>query len=67
MNGSVYMTKKQLLELAIEHIRAEIGGLQFVQLHRPNRPPDAIRRTNDIIFALYEAISVLELEVSGEK
>ena len=49
--------KKALLESAIEHIRAEIGGLQFVQTHRGKKP-----KIEDLILALYIAVEILEDE-----
>ena len=49
--------QKALLESAIEHIKAEIGGLQFVQLHKGKK-----QSVEDLIFALYTATEVLENE-----
>ena len=50
--------KKELLEIAIKHIRSEIGGLQFVVLHRKKKP-----KVEDLILALYIAVETLEGEV----
>lgn len=61
------MTKRGLFELAIKHLEAEIGGLKFVQLHRPDRPVEAKKNTENLIKALSEVVWLLRWEINYAK
>jgi len=56
------MTDKEKLEMAIEHIKAEIGGLQFAFITRKVFSGDVQQKRANLLDSLYHAAKVLERE-----
>jgi hypothetical protein len=54
------MSDKEKLEMAIEHIKAEIGGLQFAFITRKVFSGDVQQKRANLLDSLYHAVKVLD-------